>query len=217
MNNPELESTLKKARLPEIPGESLEQFPRRVAAGIRRGRESWSSSFSLSGHRASVGDTLKRELQRLFPRPAWGIATVICILAAFAIGHWRGEIATKAAPANDSLTSAKLIRETLAMFPNRVRAIVEDERGLNLVLSATADVPTSQPLYVRISDGKHSSSIVTFSGQEIQIAGQKLTVLSDAQGGIILMGNDFAWSSREPSFAKSDLKIEAKNLGAMAM
>jgi hypothetical protein len=32
-----------------------------------------------------------------------------------------------------------------------------------------------------------------------------------------LMGNDFAWSSREPSYAKSDLKIVAKNLGSIAM
>ena len=103
------------------------------------------------------------------------------------------------------------------MFPNQVRAIVQDEHGLNLVLSENKNVPVSPPIYVRICDGKHCSSLVTFSGQEIQIAGQKMTVLSDSHGGIILMGNDFAWSSREPSYAKSDLKIVAKNLGSIAM
>jgi len=110
----------------------------------------------------------------------------------------------------------KFIRETLAMFPNRVRAIVRDERGINLVLSDQDNVPVSSPLYVRIL---METMLITgdVQRQEIQIAGQKLTVLSDAQGGIILMGNDFAWSSREPSFAKSDLKIEAKNLGSVVM
>ena len=105
-----------------------------------------------------------------------------------------------------------MIRETLAMFPNQVRAIVQDERGINLVLSDRDNVPVSTPIYVRICDGKHCSSLVTFSGQEIRIAGQKLTVLSDTQGGIILTGNQFIWSNTERNFADNRLKIEARNL-----
>jgi hypothetical protein len=142
---------------------------------------------------------------------------VICILAAFAIGHWRGRIEAGTTLANDSLTNIKLVRETLAMFPNQVRAIVEDEHGLNLVLSANPDVPVSTPLYVHISDGKHSSSLVTFSGQEIQVNGQKLTVLSDARGGIILTGKQFLWSNTGQIAMQNHLKIEAKDLGFFSM
>jgi hypothetical protein len=120
-------------------------------------------------------------------------------------------------PATDSLTSTKLIRETLAMFPNRVRAIVQDERGINLVLSDNDDVPVSPPLYVRICDGEHCSSLVTFSGQEIQIAGQKVTVLADAHGGVILAGQHFMWSDTERVYAAGHLKITAKNLGSITM
>jgi hypothetical protein len=29
------------------------------------------------------------------------------------------------------------------------------------------------------------------------------------------MGNDFAWSSRDPAYAKNDLKIEAKPLSTV--
>jgi hypothetical protein len=198
MNNPELDSILKKARTPERPGEFWEQFPSQIVRGLTRER---AENF--------------RPRQNWFLRLAWGFATAICILAAFAIGHWRGRVEMKTS--TDVLADAKVVRETLAMFPNQVRAIVQDERGLNLVLSDNADVPVSTPIYVRICDGNHCSSLVTFSGQEIQIAGQKLTVLSDAQNGIILMGNDFAWSSRDQSFAKNDLKIEAKNLGSVTM
>jgi hypothetical protein len=198
MNNPDLDSILKKARTPERSEEFWAEFPQQVARGLNRAR---TDNF--------------RPKQNWFPRLAWGFATAICILAAFAISHWRGQ--TEAKASTDILANAKVVDETLAMFPNQVRAIVQDERGLNLVLSDSADVPASPPIYVRICDGKHCSSLVTFSGQEIQIAGQKMTVLSDAQGGIILMGNDFAWSSREPTYAKNDLKIEAKNLGQATM
>jgi hypothetical protein len=198
MNKSELDSILKKARTPERPEEFWAEFPRQIARGLNRAR---TENY--------------RPRQNWFPRLAWGLATAICVLAAFAVGHWHGQVEMKASM--DVLANAKVVGETLAMFPNQVRAIVQDEHGLNLVLSDSADVPVSTPIYVHICDGKHCSSVVTFSGQEIHVAGQKMTVLSDTQGGIILMGTDSAWSSREPSYAKNDLKIEAKNLGSIAM
>jgi len=102
-------------------------------------------------------------------------------------------------------------------FPNRVRAIVQDERGLQLVLSDQPNVPMSTPLWVKICDGKQCSSLVTFSGQELEIAGQKITVLSDAEGGIILEGNQFVWSSSARNFAQGGLKIEAKRLNSITL
>jgi hypothetical protein len=199
MNNPELESTLKKARLPEIPEESLAMFPRRIVAGIKR------------------NDPPARVARSFSPQLAWAFGLAACVVIAFAIGRWRGRMEKETFPANDSLASIKLIHETLAMFPNQVRAIVEDEHGINLVLSDTGDVPVSTPIYVRICDGKQCSSLVTFSGQEIQIAGQKLTVLSDARGGIILTGNQFVWSNTGQIAAQNNLKISAKHLNSVSM
>jgi hypothetical protein len=216
MKKPELDSILKKARLPEISMADLEKFPSEVADRIQRERSSWSSNFSLPGG-AAAGNTLKRERQRLLPRLAWTFSLAACVVIAFAIGHWSGRMETKATAENDSLANIKLIRETLALFPNRVRAIVQDERGLNLVLSDQENVRASTPIYVRICDGNRCSSLVTFSGQEIQIGGQKLTVLSQPDGGIILEGNKFVWSSNEPVYAGRKLKIEAKNLGTITM
>jgi len=200
MNNSELESILKKAQVPERPNEFWEMFPRQV---VRR-----------LGHTQTQSSRVE---WRWFPRLAWGLATAICVLAAFAIGHWHGRLETKTITSNDILQNPKLIRETLGMFPNQVRAIVQDERGLNLVLSEGENVPASAPLYIHICDGKHCSSLVTFSGQEIQIAGQKLTVLSEAQGGIILMGNQFVWSSTAQTHIRSGLKIEARNLNSITL
>lgn len=193
MNNSDLDSILKKARMPKPPEEFWEEFPQQMARQLNRAR---TENF------------LPKQNWR--PRLVWAFATVICVLIAFCIGHWRGQ--TEIASSKDILANAKLVQDTLAMFPNQVRAIVQDNRGLHLILADSNNVPASAPLYVRICDGKNCESLVTFSGQEIRIAGQKMTVLSDTQGGIILMGNDFAWSSRAPAYATSALKIEAKTL-----
>jgi len=199
MNQPELDSILKKARLPEIADESLALFPRRIVARLKR------------------NEPPARAARNFLPRLAWAFGLATGVIIAFAIGHWSGRMETKTGPESDSLADTKLIRETLALFPNRVRAIVQDEHGINLVLSDQENVPASTPIYVRICDGKHCSSLVTFSGQEIQIAGQKLMVLSQPDGGIILEGNKFVWSSSERTYAGNHLKIEAKNLGTAAM
>jgi hypothetical protein len=200
MNNTELESILKKARLPEIPDDSLEAFPRRVADRLNR------------------NDPLPHPARGFAPRLAWTFALVACAAIAFAFGHWRGRMETAAVPASDTLASAKLIREMMAMFPNQIRAIVQDDRGaVKLVLSDTGDVPASPPLYVRICDSQHCSSFVTFSGQEIQVDGQKITVLADPRGGVILAGNHFIWSSTERPSAVGQLKIEARRIGPVTM
>jgi hypothetical protein len=195
MNDFDLNAALKAAKTPEPSEEYWNDFPRQVLAQLRR------------------EPAPQRTNPHWFPRLAWGFATAaVCLVVILTAGHWRGE-----ASSQDVLQSTKLIRETLAMFPNRVRAIVQDEHGLNLILSESADVPASAPLYVRICDGRQCSSFVTFSGQEIQVAGQKLTVLSDARGGIILTGDQFLWSNTEQIHADGHLKIAAKNLGSMPM
>jgi hypothetical protein len=110
------------------------------------------------------------------------------------------------------LQSEKLIREVMAMFPNRVRAVMKTDAGLQLVLSDSGDVPASTPLWVKVCQGEHCTTLVTFSGQELQIAGQKMTVLADAEGGVILTGDRFAWASTDPKAGVKDLKIQAKPL-----
>jgi hypothetical protein len=195
MNNSELDKILKKARTPECPEEFWETFPQQVGRELNQARR--------QGRRVE---------RHGFPRLAWGVAVVICVLVAFAIGHWRGRLETKTAAGNDILQNTKLIRETLAMFPNRVRAITYDKNGFNLILSERSDIPDSTPIYIRICSGEQCASFVTFSGQEIPVAGREVTVLSDARGGIILEGRQFVWSSDLPGGTDGRWKIEARNL-----
>jgi hypothetical protein len=198
MTDSELEKKLKSAREPALDADYLEAFPRLVTASLR-----------------SAAPRQVAPESPWLPRLGWGLATAACLFVAFAAGRWSGR--APAETAGDALADVKLVRETLGMFPNRVRAIVRDERGLNLVLSDREDVPASTPIYVRICDGNRCSSLVTFSGQEIQIAGQKLTVLSEADGGIILEGSKFLWSGGKQLYAEKNIKIEARNLGPAEM
>jgi hypothetical protein len=123
-----------------------------------------------------------------------------------ALGNWRG-----AKPANALLQNEKLMREVLAMFPNQVRAIVQDENGLSLSLADEPNVPSSTPLWIKICDGKQCRSVVTFSGQAMQIAGQRVEVLADARGGVMLVGDDFFWSSQD-AVPHDRLRIDAQSL-----
>ena len=199
MTDFDLEKKLQAARVPTRDEDYWESFPRLVSAKLR----------TTSTQRPIVE-------RHWLPRLAWGGSIAFaCLVIGFAIGHWHDRMEK-----NDPyalLQNGKMLHEVLTLFPNRVRAIVQDKNGVQLVLSNQPDVPTSTPIYVHICDGRQCSSLVTFSGQEVQVACQPVTVLSDAQGGIILTGNKFVWSNTERTYAGEHLKIEARNLGPVTM
>ena len=193
MNNSELEKKLNAARTPALEADYAEGFPAMVLGRLR-----------------SIPIISPVEYVWL-PRLAWaGGLALACLMFAFAIGYWPGP--AKKSDTDALLKNGKMLHEVLTLFPNRVQAITQDEHGVQLVLSDQADVPVSTPIYVHICDGGQCSSLVTFSGQELEIAGQKVTVLSDAQGGVIVAGARFAWSSDQPAGASGGLKIEAGRL-----
>jgi hypothetical protein len=199
MNDSDLDKKLKAAPVPARDEDYWESFPRLVSAKLR-----------LTPARRPMVE------RHWLPRLAWGGGIAFaCLVIGFALGHWHGQ-----KQKNDPyalLQNGKMLREVQTLFPNRVRAIVQDEHGVQLVLADQPDVPVSTPIYVRICDGKQCSSLVTFSGQELEIAGQKVTVLADAQGGVIVAGNRFAWSSDRQTGASDGLKIEAKSLNSTTL
>jgi hypothetical protein len=89
MNKAELDSLLKKARVPEIPAESLEIFSRQVA------------------NRLGQDESPRRTTQNFRPRLAWGFAAALCLVLAFGLGHWSGRRATNSSP--DVLANARVV------------------------------------------------------------------------------------------------------------
>jgi hypothetical protein len=199
MNDFEFEKKLKAAQVPARDEDYWESFPRLVSAKLR----------------AAPARRLEPE-RRWLPRLAWaGSIAFACLVIGFAIGRWHGRI--NQGDPYALLQSGKLLHEVMTLFPYRVRAIVQDAQGVQLVLSDQPDVPASTPLWVKISDGKNSIALVTFSGQDLEIGGQPVTVLADARGGIILTGPRLAWASDQPDGLCGGLKIEAKNLNPITL
>jgi hypothetical protein len=199
MNNSELDKILKAAKAPSRSAEFWNQFPRRVTSRLH-----WKS-----------GAKQERATSR-FPRFAWTLAALaVCLSLGLFIGnlHSHREVVAE----NGLLQDEKVINEMLAMFPNRVRALVQDEHGLNVVLSDKENTPVSTPLWIKVCDGKKCAAMVTFSGQDIRIGGRDITVLADAKGKIILASEDFLWSNGQALMGAGKLRIEAKTLAPVVL
>jgi hypothetical protein len=191
MNDPELDRLLEALDVPPRDDRYWREFPRRVTRELRREpvrQRGWTEGRTAHW--------------------TW-VAVPVCLALILAVAlNWR----TTEPQSSPLLRNEVLIHELIAMFPNRLRAILDDEQGLRLVLSEQADVPISTPLWVQLCRGTRCWSLVTFSGQEIPLDGESVMVLADARGGVLLMGEQFAWSSHDPLPAPSGLRIEAAQL-----
>jgi hypothetical protein len=194
MTNAELDQLLKSAPAPDRDAAYWEEFPDRVT---RRLYQVCSPGFS-------------RPAPHPVRRWAWGLGlAAACIVAGFVVGSWRTRVV---AEQRQWATMQTYFREISALFPNQLRAIVIDERGPRLVLSEQPDVPTSEPLFVRICRAQGCQSFITFSGQQIQVNGELCDVLSDARGNVLLVGQNLVWSSAEPNAGRLPYRIQARAL-----
>jgi hypothetical protein len=209
MKNSELDQILKSAPVPNRSQAYWDQFSARVLA-----RAHGLQSRQLAGAARPGGEAFDLRPGLRFASVSLALAAIILLLGlALLILPGRRHPITNSQLA----TARKYFQEIEALFPNQVRAIVFDRQGPHLALAAWADVPVSSPLYLRICGANGCKDYLTFSGQEIQLDGQTLTVLSDARGGVILAGNQFIWSSAGRIGDGGDLRIEVRNLGLTAM
>ena len=196
MKEPDLEKTLKSARVPDRPEEYWESFPGDVLTRLR------------------TTPRIHQTENRWRPRLAWGFGVAFaCLAIGFAIGQCHA--GTQASDPYALLQNEKVLREVLALFPNRVRAIVQDEHGLQLVLSDKSDVPVSTPLWVKICEGTHCRAAVTFSGQELDIAGERVEILANTEGDVMLLGSRLFWSSKGTGTSTNQLRIQARMLASL--
>jgi len=119
---------------------------------------------------------------------------------------------SKADPKSSQSASVEQIyREVATLFPNQVRAIVFEQAGTRLVIADEANVPSSPPYYLKICLPRGCQSVVTFSGQVIHVGGESFEVLANAQGQVMLVGNDRVWSGNTPG---SLVRVESRQLEA---
>jgi hypothetical protein len=114
MNDSELDSKLKAARVPAREEDYWEAFPRRVAMKLR----------AVPPERPVQAAGLSW--------PAWGaVASLICLAAAFSPGQ-RG---TTKEIARALIKDERAIRMELVQLPARLRTLMRDEHGLGSLIT----------------------------------------------------------------------------------
>jgi hypothetical protein len=198
MNDAELNELLKSASVPERPDAYWERFPKRVILRVQV-REATRRTSS-----ASLGFSHIFQTGRI--RLALASSLVLLTFAAF---WWRKS--ESVSRDRDFVKVQKYFHEIDALFPKQVRAIVFDRQGTRLLLAEKPNVSDSQPVYLRICNGKGCQELVTFSGQRIELNNDPCEVLVTRQDEVIIVGEKLFWGSHEPR-APTRYRIEAKLL-----
>jgi hypothetical protein len=192
MNNRELDELLRKASVPQAPESYWREFPGDVVRMATNGARGATSATNV-----------------FFSRPAaWGLGVGLaaaCVVVAFLIGYRAGTQTPRMA---DAAALEKCLREVQTMFPNQVRAVIFDKEGPRLLLSDAADVPTSEPIYLKVCNGKGCEKILTFSGQRVPIDGELCEVLVNEKDDVLVVGQKKFWPGGMPA----DLRVEARTL-----
>lgn len=115
-------------------------------------------------------------------------------------------------PARQDDAAAIILREVSALFPNQVRSIVRDESGLQMTLADEPDVKPTQALVLKVCEPRGCKEIITFSGQNIEVAGHTVTVRTENGGRVILDGERFLWSSDLKGNPAPGVHIESRRL-----
>ena len=106
----------------------------------------------------------------------------------------------------------KLFRETLAVFPNELRAVVSNEAGPHVVLSEAPSVTSGEPVVLEIRKDGHTVRLATFGGERIEIRlgerQQSIEVLVSGSGEVQVVGPDFYWSPAK-KLLPADMSVNA--------
>ena len=102
------------------------------------------------------------------------------------------------------------------LFSGHLNAVIERDGQLQVDLADQAQPgSTGQPLIVQLERDGHSVRVLSYSGRSItvELKGRRLTfeVLITGDGGIVLSGDDFAWSSAQPKLL-AGYRVHASSL-----
>ena len=102
--------------------------------------------------------------------------------------------------------------QAAALFPGRLRSIVEDGDGLRMDLAETSTFVGGPRVLLTICGPSGCARFVTSSGQQIPIANLAHDVLVDGHGAVLVAGPRVLWSSATPDAVIPGFRIEARIL-----
>jgi hypothetical protein len=193
MNKDVLSGVLARCRVPERPDDYWDAFPARVIRSLRAG--------------ATPGTEPRRS----------GLLIGILAAAAGALAMFSLSLLTRQptpAPPSEVLRDGRLLGAMLVKFPGRLRAVTRDRAGIHSIVSSTADVATSDPVWLEIHEVGGDRVIATFSGQKISTESGDAIVLVDRSGHVMLVGDAFFWSQDVSAGLPGDVRLRASQIPA---
>ena len=110
----------------------------------------------------------------------------------------------------------RTLAQVEGLFPGQLNAVIESDGDVQLDLAgASSPGATDQPVLVQLEGGGHRLRVLSYSGRSvtIELKGARFTfeALVTSDGGVVLVGDDFAWSSAQPK-SLAGYKIQARPL-----
>jgi hypothetical protein len=115
----------------------------------------------------------------------------------------------------DSFAWQRTLQEVEALFPGQVNAVIERDGQVDVELAEANAGGTGQPVVVEFVQGSRVLRVLSYSGRQVcvELNGEKACFepLVTAEGGVILSGKDFLWTSEHP-VSREGYRVEARFL-----
>lgn len=115
----------------------------------------------------------------------------------------------------------RMLTQVEGLFPGQLNAVIERDGAVKLDLSDVADTQADadeQPLVVQLERGDQRLRVLSYSGRSVtvELKGRRVTfeALVTSDGGVVLSGDDFAWSSAQPALL-AGYQVQARSLTAL--
>ncbi|MGV3753956.1 MAG: hypothetical protein ACO1QS_01080 [Verrucomicrobiota bacterium] len=198
MKDPELDKLLRSVQPPERSPEEKVEFPQQV---IRQ--------LSRPGHHQTVMVVPKPR----FPLWALGFATA-CLVIGFLVGRFPEPPVQPPVAAVSTPDYAKLFKEVATLFPDRLRGVVVRGDELELVLADQPERLAANPLLVEICQDGRCRTVITFSGQKLEVDGHSIEVFTGTDDRVIVLTDNQLWTSQNPGEIVDGFRINAHFLHA---
>ncbi|MCD6050415.1 MAG: hypothetical protein K0Q55_1818 [Verrucomicrobia bacterium] len=198
MKDSELDKLLRSVQPPERSPEEKVAFPQQVIRQLFR-----------PGHQQTVIVVPKPR----FPLWALGFATA-CLVIGFLVGRFPGPPVQPPGAAVSTPDYAKVFKEVAALFPDRLRGVVVRGDELELVLADQPERLTANPLLVEICQDGRCRTVITFSGQKLEVDGRSIEVFTGTDDRVIVLTDNQLWTSQNPGEIVDGFRINAHFLHA---
>lgn len=116
---------------------------------------------------------------------------------------FRGQVHDPATAMDVAHADALTLAQMQSLFPGQLNAVIESDGVVQLDLAGqSSDVVNAQPLVVQLERGGQRWRVLSYSGRSVtlELKGARFTfeALVTSDGGVVLVGPDFVWSSQQP-------------------